>query len=374
MGYIKNINKRNLQIARENIGLDTVSVSSRITSTNEDIVLSWEKGESLPTWSQVKKLAKLYCISELLFFSNDTLPKNKVVPDYRVGQDSESNFKISKLVNIVESRQQWLRGKLIESGFEKNNLVGSGKHIDNPVKLASFIATKLDIKLQDIKNISGTDGRKATLDYLIRKAEGHGVFVGKTLSFIPIEVKDLRGLFISDEYCPFIILNRRDATSAQIFSLVHELAHLFRQTDAISNSLDFRQVTGINAEETFCNKVAAELLLPTSEFTKNFYEGSDLDQLSYTYKVSKLFIFYRLKELKKIPKEIEESLEREIQRETLQNLQKKESTKAKGGNYTTNMKDSNGKLFNKLVSSFYFENKINYVEASNALAFSAENV
>ena len=103
---------------------------------------------------------------------------------------------------------------------------------------------------------------------------------------------DLRGLFVSNDYCPFIVLNRRDALSAQIFSFVHELAHFFRKSDAVSNSLDFRSTTqNVNPEEVFCNKVAAELLLPEQEFTKNFYNKIDVDNISELYKVSKIFIF-----------------------------------------------------------------------------------
>ena len=259
-------------------------------------------------------------------------------------------------------------------GTSKNQVQGTGKHITEPKQLADFIIKKLDIDIQKIKSISS---KKDALSYLIQKAENQGLFVGKTISYHRLEVGDMRGLFVSNDYCPFIVLNRKDAVSAQIFSFIHELAHFFRRSDAVSNSLDFRTTNNsINPEEIFCNKVAAELLLPANEFTNAFYSKTDIDNISEIYKVSKLFIFYRLRELGKIRREIQSDLEREIDKETKENLRLKAEKEAAstGGNYVNSMRDSNGLLFNRVVSKSYLENKIGYVEASNLLHFSPEQV
>ncbi len=374
MSLVKSINKANLRIARENMGLDTLVASKKISASEKDLIAEWERGDALPTWAQVSKLATLYNVPELLFFSNEIIKKNKVIPDYRVGINAENDEKVKKLINLVVTRQKWLEKFLKDEGFSKNLLQGSGRNLNTPKQLAKFVAEKLSINIDEIKNISG---RKDTLNYLIQKAESHGVFVGKTISYHQLEVDDLRGLFISNDYCPFIILNRRDARSAQIFTFIHELAHFFRRSDAVSNSLDFRSTNrAINPEEIFCNKVAAELLLPESEFVKAFYNKSDIDGISDLYKVSKIFIFYRLKELGKIRKEIQSDLEREIEKETAENLRikaEKENGKT-GGNYTNSMKDSNGSLFNRTVHTSYLENKIGHVEAANLLRFSPETV
>ena len=68
------------------------------------------------------------------------------------------------------------------------------------------------------------------------------------------------------------------------------------------------------------------------------------------------------------------SLEQEIKDETERNLALKNSQKKDGGNYLNNMKDSNGSLFNRAVSGYYFENKIGYTEASSLLNFSVESI
>jgi len=374
MDTVPAINRENLRIARENMGLSSVAASKKISTSKKDLVIEWEMGDASPTWAQVAKLAKTYNVPELLFFSTSMIEKHKVIPDYRVGADKESDENVKKLINVVVSRQKWLERNLKEEGWSKNQIQGSGKHLSSPKALADFISEKMGIDIADIKKLSG---RKNALNYLIHKAEAGGVFVGKTISYHRLEVDDMRGLFVSNDYCPFIVLNRKDALSAQIFSFVHELAHFFRKSDAISNSLDFRSADRrINPEETFCNKVAAELLLPAGDFMREFYDKTGIDEISEVYKVSKLAVFYRLRELGKIRRHEQADLEEEIQKETEENLKRKAEQDAanKGGNYTNAMRDSNGDLFNRVVSSSYLENKIGYVEAANLLRFSPEMV
>ena len=374
MSTVKYINPINLRIARENIGLTTVAASKKVTSTGKDIVAQWEKGEALPTWVQVKRLSDdLYNVPELLFFSSDPIERHKTIPDYRIGFDKKNDVNIKKLINMVVTRQKWLERYVKEEGFGKNQLQGSGKGISSPKQLAKLISDKLEIRISDIKGLSR---REDALKYLIHKAENKGIFIGKTVSYHKIAVDDMRGLFVSHDYCPFIVLNRKDSVAARIFSLVHELSHFFRKSDAVSNTLDFRSTHDTDPEEVICNRVAAELLLPAEEFTKEFYDKQDIDAVSVLYKVSKIFIFFRLKELGKIREESETSLENIIRLEMDEALKaKSEKDKAKeGGNYVNNMRDSNGALFNKIVQSSYLNNDMGYVEAANLLRFSPERL
>lgn len=372
MGSVKFINRENLKIARENLKLDTAAVSKKFSKI-KDVVAKWESGEVLPSWANVKKLSGIYNVSEMLFFSSDPIKKNKVVPDYRTGVDGKNDDKLNKLIQLVMTRQKWLERYVKDEGFGKNELQGSGRNLD-PKQLAKFISEKLEIKISDIKEISD---RKQALKYLIGKAEAKQIFVGKTIADHRIKVEDMRGLFISHDYCPFIILNRKDAVSAQVFSLAHELSHFFRKSDAVSNSLSFRTTEkDVDAEEIFCNKVAAELLLPENEFTKEFYDKNDIDAATLIYKVSSIFIFYRLKELGKIRPGTEDDLERQVKREMEENLMAKAEKEKQntGGSYINNMRDSNGQLYNRIVQRSYLEGDMGYVEAANFLRFSPEEV
>jgi transcriptional regulator with XRE-family HTH domain len=106
MKEVEFVNKNNLRIARENMGLTTLSASKKVTSSKQDIVAQWENGESLPTWPQITKLANAYSISELLLLSKQAIQQNKIIPDYRVGIKNEGDEKVKKLINLVISRQK----------------------------------------------------------------------------------------------------------------------------------------------------------------------------------------------------------------------------------------------------------------------------
>ena len=375
MSKVKFINRNNLKIARENTGFKTWQISKSLTSTDKDVVSVWETGEDLPTWAQVKVLAKKYNIPELVFFSNENIQKNKTIPDFRIGIKDEETDDVKKLINLVLKRQKWLEDTLKAEKQSRNKLIGSGTSIQSPLDLANFILKSLGISFEEIKSISGLDAKRKTLSYLIGKAEDKGIFVGKTISYHRIGVEKMRGLFISNDFAPFIVLNRADALSAQIFSFIHEVAHFFRKSESISNSIDFRDSNkNVNVEERFCNRVAAELLLPQADLKKEFYDENDIKHVAESYKMSNIFVFYRLKDLGKIKREHASSLESRILKETEENILNRQKSKKKGGNYYNNMRDSNGNLFNKVVAKAYLQNKIGYVEASNLLKCSVEKI
>lgn len=375
MSKIKFINRHNLRIARENMGFGTQQVSKNLTSTGKDVVFMWETSDILPTWSQVKALAKKYNISEFLLFSNENIKENKTIPDFRVGIKDKEVDDVKKLINLVLKRQRWLEKILKADTYPQNKLMGSGKNVQSPLDLANFVLKSLGIDLAEIKAISGFGAKRKTLSYLIHKAEDKGIFVGKTISYHRIDVERMRGLFIANDLAPFIVLNRADALSAQIFSFIHELAHFFRKTESISNSIDFRDSNkNVNAEERFCNRVAAELLLPEIELREENYDKNGIERIAETYKMSNIFVFYRLRDLGKIKRGQADDLESQILKETEENVLNRQKNKQRGGNYYNNMRDSNGNLFNKVVAKSYLQNKIGYVEASNLLKFSVEKI
>ena len=374
------LNRSNLVTARENAGFSTIEATKKISKSAKDSVLSWETGESAPSFTQLENLAKAYQVSPLLLLSPVAIPRQKAIPDFRSGDLSEGKERINKLVNLVIKRQGWLGEKLTALGFGKNKIVGSGKHLSSPDALAEHIIKKLDINHSDIISFSGESGKEKTLKYLVGLLEKQQVFVGKTIAEHKLTVKEMRGLFINNDLAPFIVLNRKDAVAGQIFTLMHEVAHLFRATEGISTvdfrTLDKRYAKDVNAEEVFCNATAAAVLIPAGYIVDDSYDEQDIRSLASHFNVSNLFVFYRLKSLGKISRRRVDELEELFVSETAEAVRQKELKKKKdrGGSHVNNMRDSNGGLFNRVVQSFYIQNQISYTEASNVLRFSAEQV
>jgi hypothetical protein len=90
--------------------------------------------------------------------------------------------------------------------------------------------------------------------------------------------------------------NGGNTKSAQMFTLAHELAHIWIGESALSSS-DAAHIPGHEVER-WCNEVAAELLMPLdavkAEFSKNADLNNELGRLAKRFKVSTLVVLRRL--------------------------------------------------------------------------------
>jgi Zn-dependent peptidase ImmA (M78 family) len=74
----------------------------------------------------------------------------------------------------------------------------------------------------------------------------------------------MQGFVIADNYAPFVFINSDDWQAPQLFTLVHELAHLWIAETGISNDIEpfIKNAGEYNPIELFCNEVAANALIP----------------------------------------------------------------------------------------------------------------
>ena len=375
METVQFVNRENLRIARENVGYSTRSVTDKVCSkgTKTDKILEWEESKSKPTWKQLEKLAKQYEVNKYLLTSSKKIKEKRGIPDFRKLDESSDVNKVKKFLNFLLDRQNFLESVIKDEKSGKNTLVGSGKHYTDPERLAAYIT--------DTINFSHANGQKgkSILKHLIEIVESKGVFVMKTLASNTIEVKEMRGVYLHNDYAPIIALNRKDSKTAQLFTLAHELTHLFINKEGISNEtgIDFRKNSDGNKIERFCNEVASNIVLPKEAIPTKLYTLIAIEELAKKYGVSPLATFYRLKSLNLIDKrdikEFEEELKKKM-KEDLKNKKIKDEKSKGGGDFNNNMKDTNGSLYNTFILSVYFENKINVVEANNLLRMSVNKV
>ena len=112
-----------------------------------------------------------------------------------------------------------------------------------------------------------------------------------------LDVEEFRGFALADDLAPLVFINATDSKSGQMFTLAHELAHLWLGTSALSNA-SASPADGYRSEEVWCNKVAAELLVPLERFKLALEPGESLPdtlaRLARQFKVSTLVILRRL--------------------------------------------------------------------------------
>jgi Zn-dependent peptidase ImmA (M78 family) len=144
---------------------------------------------------------------------------------------------------------------------------------------------------------------EAFLSLLMDKAEAAGVWVmrsgivGSNTHRI-LDVQEFRGLAVCDDIAPLVFINGRDAKAAQIFTLAHELAHLWIGQSGISDVSLAQPGNEIHRRtEKLCNGVAAEVLVPQTSLRERWSgaESTDLNaaRLARFFRVSTVVIARR---------------------------------------------------------------------------------
>ena len=288
-----------LRWARERAGLTVATLQDKFSSYT-----AWERGEKSPTFHQIEALAKK-TLTPLGFFFLSTPPEEKLpIPDFRTVDDSLSDRPSPNLLATVyamQRRQDWMRDYLIERGAEPLAFVGAAKVKDDPKKIAAQARKALGLEPDWAKE--HPTWQKA-LDSLRDAIEEAGVLtvingVVENSTKRKLDVNEFRGFVLCDRHAPLIFVNGSDAKAAQMFTLAHELAHLWLGQDALFN-FDRLQPAGFGVE-LFCNQVTAEFLAPENDVRKAWPDvqaGVDrFDQLARQFKVSSLVMARRALDL-----------------------------------------------------------------------------
>lgn len=260
---------------------------------------AWEGGTKQPTLKQLEQFARTTHtpVGYLLMADppEDTLP----VPDFRTIGDVEVGHASPDLLDTVyqcQQRQDWYRNY-------------ARLHRESRVTFVGTLTTDIDVieAAHEMHSILGfePDERGTTWGEaargLIDIAEDHGVLVmvngvvGSN-THRKLDPREFRGFALSDELAPLIFVNGADTKAAQIFTLAHELGHLWLGESAVSD-VDLA-TTSTNAVERWCNQVAAEFLLPLDSLGHvNLDETrvtDELERVAREFKVSTLVVLRRI--------------------------------------------------------------------------------
>lgn len=361
-----------LRWARETARMSTESIAAKMR-VKEERIKAWEMGKDAPTMRQLEKLSTYYRRPIAVFFLPTPPSDFETLRDFRKkNQNDAYSTALTFHIRDIQAKQAWLSELLRKEGDQPLEFIGKFNINTHPKTIAKDIKHTLDIAPRLSK---GTDARK----YWIEKAEQKQIFVSLAASLhshLKIDVEEVKGFAITDKYAPFIFVNSADSKNAQLFTLVHELAHLWIDASGVSafDLIDFRNKEAIkkyDPVEILCNRTAAEALMPEAliktAWTNQKSTLQFIKEIAQEFHVSTLAMLIRALNLKLITDTLFQKYRNQLALEYQNYLKSTKHKKAGGGNYYRSVIRRNSKAFTSHAYAYYKSGKINGIELFNLL-------
>ena len=232
----------------------------------------WLVGEERPTMKQLEEFARKARVPFGYLFLSKPPREELPLPDFRTKADATIGDFSPDLLEVVltaQRRQDWMRDYLLDLGEDPLPFVGSLKVGDGVDALVAGMRETFG--LPPGWNVRHRDARKA-FGTLRDAAEARRVVVvvngvvGQNTRR-PLDPREFPGFALADPYAPLVFVNGADAPTAKLFTLTHELAHLWLGRSGVSDLADREPADrGATEGERVCNAAAAEFLMPADLF------------------------------------------------------------------------------------------------------------
>ncbi len=335
----------------------------------------WERQEVQPTLRQLESLAKK-TLTPLGYFFLPEPPEDKLpIPDFRTVRDDglkRPSPNLLETVQTMQRRQEWMREYLIEQGGTPLPFVSSAAMTDHPNRVAAKIREVLDLPTDWARHLASWSEAIRMVRLVMEKAGILPVFSGVVGNNVyrKLDVNEFRGFILCDEYAPLIFINSADVKAAQMFTVVHELAHLWIGQTGVFNLRDLQPAD--NDVEKFCDVVAAEFLIPEKELTA-YWTTAELEEepfqfLARHFKVSPLVAARRALDLGFLSK----SAFFEFYDDYVEDTWRRAAAHTGGGDFYANLDMRLGRRFAETVVRAAAEGRLLYREAYQLTGLNSE--
>lgn len=349
---------------RYNLTREAVAKTLNVSPTK---VAAWETGHARPTFHQAERLAhRLKVPFGYLYLSHPPI-ESLPLPDLRTKtgmppREPSPNFLAA--LHDAQRKQQWYREEMEAEGIPPLPFVGRFSTDDIVMAIAADIQNTLGINGDMRRNARTWED---FMRDLARKAEDVGILVLRTGvvegdNNRKLDADEFRGFAIADDLAPLIFVNGEDWVSAQIFTLAHELAHLWINKSGISNpNYRLRAAGQDNPIERLCNRIAADVLVPQEDFLRLWQEPGNIQALAARYRVSKFTVLRQAFDLGKLEQDTYWELydlerERDLPKPT-----------GKGGDFYNSLLSRNSRIFTAALMVAIAEGRASQLDAANLL-------
>jgi Zn-dependent peptidase ImmA (M78 family) len=332
----------------------------------------WLSEEARPTLRQLEDFARLTHTAFGYFFLPAPPAATLPVPDFRTVRDeliTEPSSELLDILYLCQQRQDWYREYARVQGLPLLPFIASASSKQAPEAVAGAIRNTLTLSTAERRAVPNWE---AALRQLIGKAEEAGILVMASSivgsnTHRHLDVGEFRGFVLADNLAPLIFLNGCDSKSAQMFTLAHELAHVWLGETGVSDT----QAGKVPAQQTerWCNRVAAELLMPMDALRSAHQADTaipdEIQRLARLFKVSTLVALRRLFDAGYID---QATLWQQYRKEEtrLRNL-KEQKNGDDGGNPYRTIPARASKRFTRAIVSSALEGMTSFSEANRLL-------
>ncbi|MGH9324106.1 MAG: ImmA/IrrE family metallo-endopeptidase [Vicinamibacteria bacterium] len=287
-------------------GYDVRDLESRFPQLRK-----WERGAKQPTFKQLEAFARATHTPFGFLFLPEPPEEPLPIPDLRTVKHRPARPSPDLLDTIygMQRRQDWMREERIEGEADPLEFVGNARLNDEPTAVGQEM--RRTVALDDGWAAEVPSWQEAVGE-LRRRIEGLGVMavingiVGNN-THRKLDVEEFRGFALTDRYAPFIFVNGADAKSAQMFTLAHELAHVWLGPEGEGVSGFEGLFPGDSRIEKFCDQAAAEFLVPARELKDHWREvrrtSEPFEQVARYFKVSPIVAGRRAMDLRLVSRE-----------------------------------------------------------------------
>lgn len=350
-----------LRWARERAGVALADAEAKVPQ-----YANWERGDARPTMKQLDALARRFHVPLGLLFLPEPPEVTLPIPDFRSAASRRPpSAELLDVLAQMEQRQEWMRAFLTEEGEQPLPFVGSARVGDPIEAVAQSIRQTLGLERLWAAETASQDDALRRLREAIEQARilvfmmG---YVGHTRR--TFDVSEFRGFVLSDPIAPLVLVNSRDAGAAQMFTLAHELVHLWVDQDALFDLPRLQPADA--ATEQFCDRVAAEFLVPAAEFEQAWTGAGrtvqNIQDLARRFRVSQIVVARRALDLGHVSRDdffaFYEARQAEVDEARVARQEA-----GGGGNFWNTQGTRIGKLFGPAVVRAVQEGRLLYTDA-----------
>lgn len=361
-----NVSLDNLNWAAANVGMSLNQVVSKITKSQKS---QQRMIEGKLTVKEAEKISQLTKVPfGYLFLENPPKAEYIDIPDLRQKPDAEplsENF--YDVLKDIKLKHDWYLDYLKELDAEPLDFVGKFKVESSYKEIARDICNELNLPI----NSKNRKERENYFSVLVEKCEQKRILVfrsgvvGYNNKRI-LDIDEFRGFVFTHNLASAVFINLQDSPSARIFTLIHELAHIWLG----QNGVDDLHIDAKDYVEVLCNKVAAEVLVPEEVFKRKWDDFlGDISALSDYFGVSTIVIARVALTLKKISQSYYlENYQKD------QMLDRKKRSQINGGDYYRNAVGKNTLALSRAVFGKAMSGGITLREAGKVLGMNPQSV